>query len=351
VRLQDEVAAIRTSAAMSSGAHVAAVRVSGQGAFDAVDRVCPRELYIQEGQALHTVLLDDEAHAVADVYVCAGAEDFLVLGETRAGASLMDYLSDRLGQAPNVALDDLSSTHRVVSLNGPYCWEILADVLTPEIIGLPYLGLFDAGDCTCLRAGKTGEYGYDLLVPRENAAQLEERIVERGAGFDLGVASLEALDACALENFFFNVRREGAADVTPIELQLQWRVSYQREYPGAAALLERRSRVAKRRAVLVAAETELATGDAVTWGERRIGELIAAAPSYTLGGSLGIALLDAPLAHAGLSDFAAARGELRVALRTLSAPPVDNRSLYVDPQRHSYRTREADVFPPVGVIA
>jgi len=345
--LTDEVTAIRRSVAVSNCPHVAAVRIRGAGAFDALDSICPRELYIQEGQALQTLLLDGDGRAVADVYVLAGADDFLVLGEAGVG-SIMEYLRDRIGQKAGVELDDLSSSHRVMSLNGPYAWEFLTELITPEIIGLPYLGFFQPEGLTCLRAGKAGEYGYDLLVPNEGAGDLWTQIQECGESFDLGVASLEALDACALENWFFNVRREGRADVTPIEMQLQWRVSYRRDYPGAAALLARRKAGAKRRAVLVSSELALDVGAQIVWDDRLVGELIASGPSPSLGASLGIALLDAPFAHAGLSAFAATRGESRVPLRTLSAPPINNRSLYVDPQRHNYRTRETDIFPPVG---
>jgi len=32
---------------------------------------------------------------------------------------------------------------------------------------------------------------------------------------------------------------------------------------------------------------------------------------------------------------------------TLSAPAIDNRSLLVDPQRHSFATRDTDRFPPL----
>ena len=33
--------------------------------------------------------------------------------------------------------------------------------------------------------------------------------------------------------------------------------------------------------------------------------------------------------------------------RSLSAPAINNRSLYVDPQRHSYQARSDGSFPPL----
>src|SRR5262249_17809302 len=105
--LEAEIAAIRTSVALSTARHVGAVRVSGDGAFDALDGVCPRELHLQDGQALHTLFLDDDARPLADVYVCADGDDFLVIGETRA-QGLAEYLRARIGPTPNVAIDDLT---------------------------------------------------------------------------------------------------------------------------------------------------------------------------------------------------------------------------------------------------
>jgi glycine cleavage system aminomethyltransferase T len=346
VSFEREVAAIRASAAWCSGAHVSAVRISGQGAFDAVDAVCPRELYIQDGNALHTLFLDDRARPLADVYVCADGEDFLVVGETR-GLNLADYLRDAMPTGTSVQIQDLAPTHEIVSLNGPYAWEVLSEVLSPEIIGLPYLGFFHAEDVICLRAGKTGEFGYDLLVPREHTAMLAERVLDVGTPFELCPAGLEALDTCALENWFFNIRREGESGATPIELQLQWRVSYGKSYPGSAALLEQRRKGPERRAVLVVAESELARTDAVWFGGRSVGELLAAGRSPTLDKWLGIALIEVALAHSGLAELVVQRGQSRVPLVSVSPPPINNRSLFVDPQRHSYHTRARDTFPPI----
>ena len=61
-----------------------------------------------------------------------------------------------------------------------------------------------------------------------------------GAAFDSALVSREALDVCALENWHFSMRtlRETAlaSPLTPIELQLQWRVVYARDFVGATAL-------------------------------------------------------------------------------------------------------------------
>jgi hypothetical protein len=36
-----------------------------------------------------------------------------------------------------------------------------------------------------------------------------------------------------------------------------------------------------------------------------------------------------------------------VPLQTASPPLLDNRSLFVDPRKHSFKSREGDEFPPL----
>jgi len=67
--LAGEVRALRTAAVVGVGDHLACVRVRGAGAHDLLDRVSPRELFVRSGQLLHTVLLDDAALPIADVYI------------------------------------------------------------------------------------------------------------------------------------------------------------------------------------------------------------------------------------------------------------------------------------------
>ena len=336
-----ELHALRTATAVALGDHIARVRVCGADAAELLERVSPRALFARTGKMCHTLFLADDARPIADVYICCDEDDFFVLAEGLTGADTCAYLHAHAG-ALAVTIEDLAASHAMLCLGGPYAWELLGELTTPDVIGLPYLGFFHAEAFTCFRGGKTGEFGYDLLVKREQLAAVRDQLATIGARFELAEISLAALDLAQLESFFWNARRPVPAGLTPIELQLQWRVTYGREFPGAAALSERRTS-ARERAVLIAADQELAAGATVRAGDQAIGRVLEADRSPTRGDWLGIALLERPLAHAGLSGLAA--GD--VPIRTLSAPAVNNRSLHVDPQRNCFATRDTDVFPPL----
>lgn len=339
--LAAEVSAVRTSVALGSGAHIAAVRVGGGGAQELLERVVPRDLFVRAGQMLHTLFLDEAGLPLADVYVCCDEDDYLLLAEGLDGAALSAYLAEH-GAGLDAALTDLSATHALATLDGPYAWELLAEVTTPDVIGLPYLGFFHEGRFTCFRGGKTGEYGYELLAPREELPALRALLLEAGQRYDLREASLPALDLCRLEGGFWNVRREVRPGLTPVELQLQWRVSAGRAYRGAEAVAAHR-REPRGRAIMIASASEIRTDSSIGLDGARVGSVLHAGPSPTRGDWLGLALLDLSVAHAGLSGFTSDGA----AVRTISAPAVNNRSVYVDPQRHAWATRDRDAFPPL----
>jgi len=338
--------ALRTSAALGDASHVACVRVAGAGAFATIDRLCPRELFLRDGQLLHTLLLREDGRPLADVYVCADDRAFLLLAEGLSGEALALHVRAIAPAGVDVEITNVSNTHAIVSLDGPYAWEVFAELAGPEVIGQPYMTFFHDDEVTTFRVGKTGEYGYYFLVPGEGADELRRSLRERGSAFDLETADLAALDQCALENWFFNIRREGREEVTPIELQLQWRVSYRKEFVGSAALGALRGRTTHR-IVQCAGASELAAGDPVTCGGRTIGRLVNAGFSPCRGDWVGVALLENAYSHAGISAYAALHADAPVAIRTLTAPAINNRSLYVNPQLHSYLTRDEVRFPPL----
>jgi glycine cleavage system aminomethyltransferase T len=343
--LEEEIQAIRQATALSGAEGRSVFRLSGTGAHAAADRLCPRELFLRDGQMLHTLLLNERANPVADAYLCADGEDYLLICEGPGPAGLMDLIRDRIPAGKGTEITEVTADHELVSLNGPYAWELLSEAISPEVIGLPYLGFYHGDGFTCFRAGKTGEFSFDLLLPKAGAAAMRDRLADLGASFGLRTVGGEALDVCALENFFFNIRLDSDPEATPLELQLQWRVSFQKEFTGAEALRQRRKQWAKR-AVLIGSRQRLRGGDKVFAGNVGAGHILHAAHSFDRGEWLGLALLDLSLAHPGVRvDCRTAEGAIPA--RILSAPAINNRSLYVDPQRHAYATRGEDKFPPL----
>jgi len=334
--------ALREGVAATRANHLRALKLSGgDAAWETVSELTSGELFLRDKQILHSLWLDDAAHPIFDVYVLRDDESFVLLGESSDAIDPLAHARAHL--RAGAVLDDLGATHEVVSLSGPFAWELLGEVFGPEIIGLPYLGAFVEGEGWVMRAGKTGEFGYDLVLPKAAVGDMVAKLGEIGPKFDLAWADRDVLEQCMLENWFFNVRREGRGDVTPLELQLQWRTSRTRSYVGSSSLEARRNAGIKRRLVTLACAKPMRDGEAVAIFDKNVGVIVNAGGA-TLGGShIALALVDRPWAYSNVDAFVVGG----TPARSVTPPLPNNRSLFINPQQHSYATRDEIRFPPL----
>lgn len=342
--MRDAVLAMRTSVAVTRRGELRCLWFRGDAAWETLDRLVAADLYVRDGQLRHALLLDGDARPFADCYVGRDDEDYFLLSDGPDAEAIAAHLAAH--GAVDGTWSDATGSVGVIGLDGPYAWELLAAVAGAGSIGLPYLTFFHLDDWIVCRAGNTGEYGYLLLVPNAEHEAVLARLLEAGAAFDAVEGGREALDQCALENGFFNIHREGRGDVSPLELQLQWRVSPIKAFVGREALARRRASGPRRRLTTLVSAAPLGVGDDVQMGTASVGRVVNAGASPVREDWIALALVDVAWAHPGV-PFTVAGRDGAAAARAVSPPVLDNRSLYVSPQRHSYATRGEDRFPPL----
>lgn len=336
--LPEELLAIRTTTALCEASHVVTLRVGGASAFATLDRICPAPLALQDTQLRPTVLLREDGTVFADAYVARDDERYFLICEGPSSAELEAWVRQH-AVGTELELESLDASHKMLSVHGPWAWEFLAACLGSDVIGMPYLSFIRVeGGVICFRAGKTGEYGYELLVPNAEVDRVRGELLQHGAEFELKTVSLEALDRCALENWFFNIRHEGQAGLGPVELGLQWRLAPGKKYVGSEAV-----NASKRAARLtcVVADGAVKAGDEVRFDGHSLGKMVTAAESSTLGKWIGAALIETQYAVPGITGLSIGGQQAR----TASPPLINNRSLYVNPQRHTWADRASTQFP------
>ena len=343
-----ELKAIRTTTALCESSPAVVLGLSGTHAFATLDKVCPAPLTLQDTQLKPSLLLDEQGVAFADVYVARDDQRYLLIAEGPDAAELEQHLRAHAA-GPELTIERFDGSHRMFSVHGPWAWDLLAACLGPDVIGMPYLTLMrGGGGLTCFRTGKTGEYGYELLVPNAGYAGLRDGIVEAGRDWELQPVSQAALDHCALENWFFNIREEGRHGLGPLELGLQWRLSpKKKEYVGSAAVQAARQKGVSRRLACLVSADPMAEGDEVTFDGKGVGRVLQAVRSEVAQRFVASALVEVQLSVPGLWGFSVGGHPVRAV-----APPVlNNRSLYVSPQRHTWADRDSPAFPPLTLPA
>lgn len=331
--------ASRKNILMVDYSHFGIVEVQGDEAYDFLNRVVGGDLsVIRDEQALYTVLLDDKGQIVTDLYVLCDDERFLLLTEWVKGDTLAASLQALVGEEEvEIAAQNQLGT---LLFEGPYSWELMAELFGFDVLGLPFLEFMHVDDVTLLRAGKHGEFSYKVLGPRESLAELWQRALEAGAKFDLKTGGIEFQGRSRLENPCWDPALAGEFTRCPIELQLQWAVRYDKdEFVGKDALLAKLDEGAAQRVVgfLVKGDGAAANiGDAVYSGDSVIGKVITLGWSEGVQAHIGQALLDSDYAYAGLDGYAIDASGARVAISTVAIPFLQNFSFLVNPAEHSY---------------
>lgn len=353
MQIPPDLAALRFGVAVAEQDHVARLRISGRGASLALDAVLARGVALREARATPALLLRDDGSVLADVLVVGDAGGALVLAEGTSTPSIAAHI--RAHAPAGVEICELESSHALLTLEGPFAWELLGILAGPDVIAAPYHTSFRLECCSglAIRAGKAGEYAYQLLVPREHEAALRAQLAELAPSFELQTIGRTARSLCALEQGSFDIEHGCAAALTPLELQLQWRLDYGKNSPGIAAVRAQRDRGdAKRITCWVAPVGESPEcGAAVELEGRDVGRVIHTAASPTLDCVVGLALLDRRIAHPGLSMTWHDRAGQAHPLQTVAPPLLNNRSLFVHPHRHTFARRSEIQYLPLSRLS
>lgn len=343
--LATEVKALRGSVGLCRASHIAMIQVAGPDALEILQLASTQSPYVREGRVRQTLFLRDDASIFSDTFVVSLGDWFLILAEGPDERAIVDWLSSLRDRTPGkqASIRGMNDEWVVLGVDGPYAWELVAGLLGPAVLGMPYLTLLARDEVLCVRAGKTGEYGYLLLVPRSSAEAVEQKLFEIGGPLDLTLVGCEALDVCALESWHFTMRalvETGVArSLTPLELQVQWRVVYTRDFVGADALRARKSAGIKARVTCFTSHEPVLTGQRIRLGQLDVGEVVHACASPTLDLTVGSALITMPFAQPHLS-FSALAPVGPIPMRTCPAFLVDNLSMRVQPHLgHGYATR------------
>ncbi|HON11197.1 MAG TPA: glycine cleavage T C-terminal barrel domain-containing protein [Chitinispirillaceae bacterium] len=321
---------VRDNAGLTDFSYMQKFSAPEESGFDLLDSLAAGNVAkIRFGRVLHTFIPDDNGMILADCYIANNDDELLVFCE-----SITDDAKLRSIFTASPDVKDLTETHAVFGVDGYKAWAVMKELFGTDILGLPYLSIetypFEGSEVRLLRAGKTSEFGYLVMVPLEAAVKLWETLeslVKKNGG---GLCGSAVHNDLRLEGRFFNVFAEGARVKDPLPLGLQWMIDFDKEqFPGREAILERRKEGLKKKIIGVRTfrENTLTEGMPVFHGDRQVAEIVSSCFSYTLDSVIGLSLFDIDFAYAGLSFNAGSSGGPQIG--TISMPPIMPRSLTV----------------------
>ncbi|HEY8527246.1 MAG TPA: glycine cleavage system aminomethyltransferase GcvT [Acidimicrobiales bacterium] len=279
--------ACRTGAAVFDVSHLGTVRVTGEGAFERLQRSLTADLgKIGPGRTQYTHLLDeDDASVLDDIIVWWVAEDRF---------DVMPNASNTSRVVEAVGGEDVTATRAILAVQGPEARDRLATISAEAAaVGRRRVAEVDVLGRTCVVAGTgyTGEDGVEVAVPVDHAATVWQAVVDAGAV----PAGLGARDTLRLEAGLPLHGHELGPGITPLQAGLGWVVGWDKgPFRGREALVAERERGVTRRLRGLAVEGRRPprAGNQVRRDGKVVGEVTSGNFSPMLG--YGIALAFVP---------------------------------------------------------
>ncbi|MEU7866916.1 FAD-dependent oxidoreductase [Dactylosporangium sp. NPDC049140] len=331
--------AAREDAVLMDMSFMAKFLVEGRDAAAALEELSANRVADpdQGARVTYTQWLNEGGTIEADLTVTRLDEDrfWVVASDTahrHAFARLRRHLDGRLAFAA-----DVTSGWAQLNVQGPRSREILAAAAAADVT-LPFRGAAELeigfARVLCLRITYVGELGYELYIPAEQAVHVHDRLVAAGAGRGLRHAGLKALASLRLEKGYRDYGHDIDNTDDVLEAGLGFAVALDKEhFIGRDAVLARKARGPLTRRLVQVLVTDpkalLHHAEVVRRDGRDVGYVRAASYGHTLGGAVGLAMLDAgsePLDQAWLDaapltvEIAGVTYPARASLRPLYDP-------------------------------
>lgn len=328
-----EHAAVREGVGLFDITHMGEILASGAGAGAWLDGLATnRVLALPIGGVVYTAMCRENGGVLDDMLVYRlDAEQWLVVCNAANHAKIAAWLEAHAAGVPELRLEDVSRATALIAVQGPEAPALMARIgaLAPCADAVAALDFYTCLTCegpggrwVVSRTGYTGERGYELYVPWDDAQPLWEELMAAGADLGVEPVGLAARDTLRFEVAYCLYGHELAEDVTPLEAGIGWAVRLKdREFVGRDALAAQKQAGPPRRLVglevLSAAAgrpAPIARQDAEVYaGERRVGAVTSGTKSPTLERPLAMALIAADALDVELEvDIRGRRAPVRV---------------------------------------
>ncbi len=236
--------AVRTAAGLFDISHMGQFELTGLDADVFLQYVQVWDIAtMQEYEAHYSLLLYGDGTIVDDIFIYRLPERWLIVVNAANRAKDFAWLqANALGF--DIELTDISDNLGMLALQGPKAEQILQRLTTANLeqfAARTALEIELAGAKTLVgRTGYTGEDGFELYVPAEQATALWDELMRAGGEDGLVPCGLAARDSLRFEACMPLYGHEIDATINPLEARLGWTVSWDTEFIGREALLKTR---------------------------------------------------------------------------------------------------------------
>lgn len=306
--IKEEHEAVRTKAGLFDVSHMGEIEVKGTDSLNFLQKVLTNDVSkIKDGGAQYTAMCYENGGTVDDLLVYRkGENDYLLVVNAANIEKDFGWLTSH--QFGDVKLENISDETAQLALQGPLAEKVLQKLTTTALSEIKFFKFQDNVDLKGVKAlvsrtGYTGEDGFEIYCPSEDAVMLWDLILAAGKEEGVIPCGLGARDTLRFEATLPLYGQELSKDITPIEAGIGFAVKTDKEveFIGQKVLKEQKEKGTFRKLVGIEMIDKGIPrhGYPVYVGEELVGEVTTGTQSPTLKKNIGLVLMKREYADIG----------------------------------------------------
>ena len=298
--------------------------VQGKDAGRMLERISANRVDGEAGIITYTQWLNEGGTIEADLTVTKLDDDrYWVVASDTAHRHVETWMR-RHFEGAHAFVTDVTSGWAQINVQGPRSRELLAAITTADVSNeaFPFRAAreIDVGFARvlCTRITYLGELGYELYVPAEQAVHVHDRITKAGEPLGLVHAGLKALSSLRMEKGYRDYGHDIDNTDSVLEAGLGFAVDLKKpEFVGKDAVLAKKAAgpLGRRLVQVLVKDPEplMFHAEIVKRDGKPVGYVRAASYGHTLGGAVGLAMIEGRGAPVDAAFLASGTWEIEIA--------------------------------------
>lgn len=235
-----EHSATRSSAGLFDVSHMGQVRLHGEHAAKALETLVPADIQsLGIGRVRYTMFTNEQGGVLDDLMVTRDEHGLMLVINAACKDADIEHMRSHIGGQCDI---EIIEDHALLALQGPQAGAVMARY-APAARYMMFmhhenLHVHDI-PISITRSGYTGEDGFEIAVPAEDAEEFAQLLLDEPEVAPIG---LGARDSLRLEAGLCLYGNDLTPDITPIEAGLAWTIQKRRReeggFPGASVILD-----------------------------------------------------------------------------------------------------------------
>src|SRR6266581_4017211 len=311
--IDEEYWSVRRSAGITDLSHMGRLSIEGKDRAAFLNGLLSNDISkAKEGTGIHSVLLNTKARVLADLYL-HHETDRIVMDTGEKPSGQVKQILDQFIITEDVRIEDLNEKTVLLSVQGPESKQILKEMFKMNVEDLGPLQSRNLGPSLIIARDRTGQGGYDIVLPRDEAEAVWQGFLLKGGELGIRPVGFNALEILRLEKGSPRYGVDVDENTIVLEAGYQDAISFTKGCYMGQEVVARATHIGRvnRRLVQLQIDSKngLVVGTRLLSDGAEVGQLTSDAFSPGIGKVVGLGYVQRDSASEGRKLVASANGE------------------------------------------